>query len=72
MQVGIVNEGMRFPLWLHGHTIVEFLVVSISPKKSVGKRNLFGHSRTYLHNIEHACLSTLFTYLIFLYQEIYC
>ncbi|XP_020271277.1 peroxisome biogenesis protein 1 isoform X2 [Asparagus officinalis] len=34
-QVGIVNEGMRFPLWLHGHTIVEFLVVSTSPKKSV-------------------------------------
>lgn len=34
-QVGIVHEGMRFPLWLHGHIVVEFLVVSTSPKKSV-------------------------------------
>lgn len=35
IQVGIVNEGMKFPLWLHGHTIVEFHVVSTSPKKPV-------------------------------------
>nr|XP_029116222.1 peroxisome biogenesis protein 1 isoform X2 [Elaeis guineensis] len=35
-QVGIVYEGMKFPLWLHGHIVVEFLVVSTSPKKSVG------------------------------------
>ncbi|KAG9439462.1 hypothetical protein H6P81_019627 [Aristolochia fimbriata] len=34
-QVGIVHEGMRFPLWLHGHTIVEFLVVSTSPVGSI-------------------------------------
>ncbi|KAF6176657.1 hypothetical protein GIB67_034519 [Kingdonia uniflora] len=34
-QVGIVHEGMKFPLWLHGHTVVMFLVVSTFPKKSV-------------------------------------
>ncbi|XP_009384181.2 peroxisomal ATPase PEX1 isoform X1 [Musa acuminata AAA Group] len=34
-QVGIVYEGMKFPLWLHGHVMVEFLVASTSPKKSV-------------------------------------
>ncbi|KAJ8510883.1 hypothetical protein OPV22_001317 [Ensete ventricosum] len=34
-QVGIVYEGMKFPLWLHGHVVVEFLVTSTSPKKSV-------------------------------------
>ncbi|KAJ0975826.1 hypothetical protein J5N97_017791 [Dioscorea zingiberensis] len=34
-QVGIVHEGMKFPLWLHGHTIVMFLVTSTSPKQSV-------------------------------------
>ncbi|WOL17808.1 hypothetical protein Cni_G26601 [Canna indica] len=34
-QVGIVYEGMKFPLWLHGHVVVEFLVASTSPKKSV-------------------------------------
>lgn len=34
-QVGIVYAGMKFPLWLHGHIVVEFLVVSTSPKKSV-------------------------------------
>ncbi|XP_077232487.1 peroxisome 1 isoform X2 [Tasmannia lanceolata] len=34
-QVAIVHEGMRFPLWLHGHTVIVFLVVSTSPRKSV-------------------------------------
>ncbi|WRX26680.1 ATPase [Theobroma cacao] len=34
-QVRIVHEGMRFPLWLHGRTIVTFLVVSTFPKKAV-------------------------------------
>ncbi|KAK9139958.1 hypothetical protein Scep_009639 [Stephania cephalantha] len=34
-QVGIVHQGMRFPLWLHGHTILMFLVVSTSPENSV-------------------------------------
>ncbi|XP_010274105.1 PREDICTED: peroxisome biogenesis protein 1 [Nelumbo nucifera] len=34
-QVGIVYEGMRFPLWLHGRNIIMFLVVSTFPKKSV-------------------------------------
>ncbi|KAG1365096.1 Peroxisome biogenesis protein 1 [Cocos nucifera] len=33
--VGIVYEGMKFPLWLHGRIVVDFLVVSTSPKKSV-------------------------------------
>lgn len=34
-QVRIVHEAMRFPLWLHGQTIVTFLVVSTFPKKAV-------------------------------------
>ncbi|KAF8412749.1 hypothetical protein HHK36_000718 [Tetracentron sinense] len=34
-QVAIVHEGMRFPLWLHGRTVVVFLVVSTFPKKLV-------------------------------------
>ncbi|XP_058106918.1 peroxisomal ATPase PEX1 isoform X2 [Magnolia sinica] len=34
-QVGIVHEGMRFPLWVHGHTVIVFSVVSTSPSKSV-------------------------------------
>ncbi|XP_042500336.1 peroxisome biogenesis protein 1 isoform X2 [Macadamia integrifolia] len=34
-QVGIVYEGMRFPLWLHGRNIIVFLVVSMFPVKSV-------------------------------------
>ncbi|XP_072966422.1 peroxisomal ATPase PEX1 isoform X1 [Typha angustifolia] len=34
-QVGVVYEGMKFPLWLHGHIVVEFLVVSSSPKKPI-------------------------------------
>ncbi|KAI9198499.1 hypothetical protein LWI28_016910 [Acer negundo] len=34
-QVRIVQEAMRFPLWLHGHTVITFLVVSTFPKKSV-------------------------------------
>ncbi|KAJ6711731.1 hypothetical protein OIU79_008044 [Salix purpurea] len=35
-QVRIVNEGMRFPLWLHGGAVITFLVVSTSPKRAVG------------------------------------
>ncbi|KAL4200857.1 hypothetical protein AMTRI_Chr02g213220 [Amborella trichopoda] len=34
-QVGIVLEGMKFPLWLHGHTVATFVVVSTTPKKPV-------------------------------------
>ncbi|KAL6646354.1 hypothetical protein ACP70R_017962 [Stipagrostis hirtigluma subsp. patula] len=34
-QVGIVYEGMKFPLWLDGHNIVKFVVVSSRPEKSV-------------------------------------
>lgn len=36
-QVGIIHETMRFPLWLHGRTVVTFVVVSIFPKKAVVK-----------------------------------
>ncbi|TVU04575.1 hypothetical protein EJB05_47691, partial [Eragrostis curvula] len=34
-QVGIVYEGMKFPLWLDGHNIVKFVVVSSCPAKTV-------------------------------------
>eukprot|EP01018_Ginkgo_biloba_P029575 Gb_20751 [translate_table: standard] len=34
-QVGIVQEGFKFPLWLRGHTIITFYVASTSPKQSV-------------------------------------
>ncbi|PIA25324.1 hypothetical protein AQUCO_11800013v1 [Aquilegia coerulea] len=34
-QVGIVHEGMKFPLWVHGHNVTVFLVVSTNPKNSV-------------------------------------
>ncbi|KAL7155807.1 hypothetical protein ABFS83_03G100500 [Erythranthe nasuta] len=34
-QVGIVHEGMRFPLWLHRQTVVMFLVMSTFPQKPV-------------------------------------
>ncbi|GMI93617.1 peroxisome 1, EMBRYO DEFECTIVE 2817 [Hibiscus trionum] len=34
-QVRIVYEGMRFPLWLRGRTIITFLVMSTFPKKAV-------------------------------------
>jgi len=37
MQVRIVYEGMRFPLWLHGHTVITFQVASVDPKNVVGK-----------------------------------
>lgn len=37
MQVRIIHEAMRFPLWLHGRTVVTFRVVSTSPKRAVGK-----------------------------------
>ena len=37
MQVRIVHEGMRFPLWLHGHTVFTFQVASVFPKNVVGK-----------------------------------
>ncbi|XP_076917911.1 peroxisomal ATPase PEX1-like [Bidens hawaiensis] len=32
-QAGIVHEGMRFPLWLHGRTTITFSVVSTDPKE---------------------------------------
>ncbi|XP_014509277.1 peroxisome biogenesis protein 1 isoform X2 [Vigna radiata var. radiata] len=34
-QVRIVYEGMRFPLWLHGHTVITFQVTSVEPKNVV-------------------------------------
>ncbi|KAE8009972.1 hypothetical protein FH972_006373 [Carpinus fangiana] len=34
-QVRIVHEAMKFPLWLHGRTVITFLVVSAFPKKAV-------------------------------------
>ncbi|KAK8608231.1 hypothetical protein V6N13_023658 [Hibiscus sabdariffa] len=34
-QVRIVYEGMRFPLWLHGRTIINFHVMSTFPNKAV-------------------------------------
>ncbi|KAL3641202.1 hypothetical protein CASFOL_016170 [Castilleja foliolosa] len=34
-QVGIVHAGMKFPLWLHGQTVVMFLVMSTFPQKPV-------------------------------------
>uniref|UniRef100_N1QTY1 Peroxisomal ATPase PEX1 n=1 Tax=Aegilops tauschii TaxID=37682 RepID=N1QTY1_AEGTA len=34
-QVGIVYDGMKFPLWLHGDNVVEFLVISASPSNSI-------------------------------------
>ncbi|QCD82820.1 peroxin-1 [Vigna unguiculata] len=34
-QVRIVYEGMRFPLWLHGHTVITFQVASVDPKNVV-------------------------------------
>ncbi|KAK3122394.1 hypothetical protein QOZ80_8BG0669000 [Eleusine coracana subsp. coracana] len=34
-QVGIIYEGMKFPLWLDGHNIVKFVVVSSCPAKTV-------------------------------------
>lgn len=33
-QVRIVHEAMKFPLWLHGRTVITFLVVSVFPKKA--------------------------------------
>ncbi|ESW29810.1 hypothetical protein PHAVU_002G100600 [Phaseolus vulgaris] len=34
-QLRIVYEGMRFPLWLHGHTVITFQVASVYPKNVV-------------------------------------
>lgn len=34
-QVRIIHEAMKFPLWLHGRTIITFLVLSTFPKKAV-------------------------------------
>ncbi|KAE8653680.1 peroxisome biogenesis protein 1 isoform X1 [Cucumis sativus] len=34
-QLRIIHEAMRFPLWLHGRTVVTFRVVSTSPKCGV-------------------------------------
>ncbi|GJN15477.1 hypothetical protein PR202_gb02397 [Eleusine coracana subsp. coracana] len=45
-QVGIIYEGMKFPLWLDGHNIVKFVVVSSCPAKTVGML----HS-AYLNNL---------------------
>ncbi|GFQ01659.1 peroxisome biogenesis protein 1 [Phtheirospermum japonicum] len=36
-QVGIVHDEMRFPLWLHGQTVVMFLVMSTFPQKPVDR-----------------------------------
>ncbi|XP_047316283.1 peroxisome biogenesis protein 1 [Impatiens glandulifera] len=33
-QVGIAQEAMRFPIWLHGRNVVTFTVVSTLPKSS--------------------------------------
>ncbi|XP_019182268.1 PREDICTED: peroxisome biogenesis protein 1 isoform X2 [Ipomoea nil] len=34
-QLSIVYEGMRFPLWLHGQSVIKFFVSSTSPKTPV-------------------------------------
>ncbi|KAH6832757.1 peroxisome 1 [Perilla frutescens var. hirtella] len=34
-QVGVVHEQMKFPLWLHGQTVVMFLVLSTFPQNPV-------------------------------------
>ncbi|XP_042033019.1 peroxisome biogenesis protein 1-like [Salvia splendens] len=34
-QVGVVHEQMKFPLWLHGQTVVTFVVMSIFPQNPV-------------------------------------
>ncbi|KAF9589821.1 hypothetical protein IFM89_028756 [Coptis chinensis] len=34
-QVGVVHQGMKFPLWVHGHSVAVFLVVSTYPENSV-------------------------------------
>ncbi|KAK3043702.1 hypothetical protein RJ639_000118 [Escallonia herrerae] len=34
-QIGIVHGSMRFPLWLHGQTVITFLVVSTFPENSI-------------------------------------
>ncbi|KAL0351545.1 UNVERIFIED_CONTAM: Peroxisome biogenesis protein 1 [Sesamum calycinum] len=34
-QVGIVHDQMKFPLWLHGQTVVMFLVISTFPQEPV-------------------------------------
>ncbi|KAK2974557.1 hypothetical protein RJ640_009779 [Escallonia rubra] len=34
-QIGIVHGSMRFPLWLHGKTVITFLVVSTFPENSI-------------------------------------
>ncbi|KAH9318657.1 hypothetical protein KI387_020426, partial [Taxus chinensis] len=33
-QVGIVQEGLRFPFWLHGHTLITLWVASTEPEQS--------------------------------------
>lgn len=33
-QVGIVQEGLSFPFWLHGHTLITLLVASTEPEQS--------------------------------------
>ena len=66
-QVGIVYEGMKFPLWLDGHNIVKFVVVSSCPEKSVGILLLLclltsTFSLTSIHFIICISFSTLLTY----------
>lgn len=34
-QVRVVHDKMKFPLWLHGHRIITFTVVSMVPNKTV-------------------------------------
>lgn len=34
-QVGVVQAGLRFPLWLHGHTVITFRVASTEPEQLV-------------------------------------
>lgn len=37
VQVRILHETMKFPLWLHDRTVIRFAVVSTFPPKGVGK-----------------------------------
>ncbi|KAH7520809.1 hypothetical protein FEM48_Zijuj08G0185400 [Ziziphus jujuba var. spinosa] len=46
-QVRIVQEAMRFPLWLHGSTSITFLVTSTFPKKAVGKMQSSSSAQCY-------------------------
>lgn len=52
MQVGIVYEGMKFPLWLHSHVVVMFLVQSVSPIKAIGKTKSFYYLVFFKNNLK--------------------